>query len=509
MSLKALGGLAEPQTRGRIDVIDYGSPSTITAAAMAEARKRQQAEGGELWFGPGEWLTDGTALRGAPATGDAVYDLKIRGSGMWTTKLKLTALPANNGIIGPKLGVRNARIDIADLTLDGNYDGVDGGDIPQMAVAGTGSALMFGYVPWEIPDGNNAAPNGVLHAIRNVRFYRSAGFVFQASRSVHLHRCLFDQVGQPDLASGATHWDSLGSGGYTEGICEYCVWVDSSGNYADFIDTTGTKPISFDFSHNTSKNHQIGGVYVLGLGSRVEHNKLENTVVDGSIAYDSGNHANMPKGRNVVRFNHAPSLKMHTAAAPADPLVGDEVAFNFSLDIRDVDQLTPDTALLLAPPRDVANIDASVALTAGTLFLRGVRVKIGQIVSGCRFRSGGTALVAGGAPHLWASFHNEATRALLGQTPDDTAPVWNAATKKTFTLAAPITIGYTGILYVGIMANVGTPPNLSGITTAANIASEAPAMSGNTADVGLTTTAPNPAAAPSGSPSSLPYVELF
>lgn len=490
-----------------IDVRDFnGRPGAgrDNSDPIRRARYQQQLIGGELFFAAGIWEHDGTALRAAPQTGDATVDLVIRGAGRYATTLRQMAAPANNAGIGYVTGVRNARMDIAHLTIDGNYSGVDGGIIPQTASTG----LLAGEVPWELPDGNNAAPNGVMSSIRDVRFYRAPGFTCQPSKSLALIDVEFDSVGQPDLASGATHYDTLGSGGYTELLCAYSQWHDSSGNYVDAIDTTGTKPIRVSLLYNRSKAHQIGGVYAFGLGSEVIGNVFEpHIVADGYVGYDSGSVGN--RGRNVARLNVAPSLKFYTGADPGSDVYGDDVDNNFGIDNRDYDPLKTAATLIEFPRREDINLDASVALVSGTVLYRAVKLKIDTPVAGFRFRSGGTGLTAGATPHLWVALF-DATRARLGQTPDDVAPVWAAATLKDFTFAAPIVITRSGLFWVGIMANVTTPPTLSGNTTATNLTLGATPIAGtNATDVGLTTTAPNPMTAIATGVGCLPYLAVL
>lgn len=138
----------------------------------------------------------------------------------------------------------------------------------------------------------------------------------------------------------------------------------------------------------------------------------------------------------------------------------------------------------------------TMALTAGTLYLQLMWLPACSVTT-VDFYSGGTALVAGGTPHLWGALF-DANRNLIAQSADDVAPVWGANAKKSFALAGgPVAVA-AGYYYVGLMANVGVPPTLNAFSVGASatfsVISATPVLCG-TSDAGLTTTAPPTAAA--------------
>lgn len=470
----------------------YGDGIHDDTAVIQKAIQSQQdttSNAAEVYIPAGTYLIS-SVLTCAPrgTTTDSTLPLVIRGDGMHATILQATTTFASNGLLGYKLGVGNAQVICSDLTLDGNYSGVDSGSIAQTA----NTALFASVVPYNSPNSNNVAPTGVYNQFRRVRFYRPPGYTFQPTRSADIRGCVFDSVGQPDLASGATHYDTLGSGGYTDAIVIGNSWVDSSGNYADFIDTTGTKALRCTFIGNTSQNHQIGGVYVLGDGSIVTGNRLFNTTAGSYIGYDSGSSGN--RARNIVAENVCPNIKVYTGADPGSQTYGDIVRNNLSADGRSTDSLKPTAAIGETVPRSVANLNASISLTSGTLFLVGVDIPIGQTVTSITWRSGGTGITGG--THGWSALFDSG-RNVLRQSTDDTSVAWSSGSLKTFTLSSTFTTTYSGLHYIGVMIAAGTPPTLTGINTQTNVEALAPVLTG-TSDAGLTGTAPTTAAAISG-----------
>lgn len=88
----------------------------------------------------------------------------------------------------------------------------------------------------------------------------------------------------------------------------------------------------------------------------------------------------------------------------------------------------------------------------------------------------------------------DSSRNLLRQTVDDTTTAWGGSAAKTLALTSTFPTTYAGLHYLGIMVKADTPPTLSGCGASAVTMGLVPIITG-TSTTGLTTTAPNPAAA--------------
>jgi len=139
-------------------------------------------------------------------------------------------------------------------------------------------------------------------------------------------------------------------------------------------------------------------------------------------------------------------------------------------------------------------------LTAGTLQVATIDLPFGFLVTNLYWMVGTTALVLGTTPHYWLALFDSATRALLGQSTDDTAAVLAASAVVTKPLSAAYTTTYAGQFLVGMMVNQtgGTMPtftgfaSLSAVQGATSVGGQKFAGSSSTA---LGATAPNPAGA--------------
>ena len=164
-----------------------------------------------------------------------------------------------------------------------------------------------------------------------------------------------------------------------------------------------------------------------------------------------------------------------------------------------------DAANLASPPLNWAQPTGTIAetiprilvgslgtlLTAGRLYLTLCWMPAGAVVHTIAFSAGSPGLTLGTSPHLWFAIYDHALN-LLAQTTDDTAATWGAYAPLAEPLAAPLTLTYTGLYYVGICIaqtggtlpsvafsgttsqNTGVPPVLCGNSTAA-LAGVAPA----------------------------------
>ena len=135
------------------------------------------------------------------------------------------------------------------------------------------------------------------------------------------------------------------------------------------------------------------------------------------------------------------------------------------------------------------------ALVSGRLQLQAIWLNKGAVITSISFWSATTA----GATltnQLFGLY--DANRNLLATSVNDTSTAWAANSQKSLALSSPAsyTVPSTGLYYVGIMVAATTVPTLKGpaAPTATNIRGAAPILNGS-ADTGLTTTLPNPAAA--------------
>jgi hypothetical protein len=150
--------------------------------------------------------------------------------------------------------------------------------------------------------------------------------------------------------------------------------------------------------------------------------------------------------------------------------------------------------------RNIAGVNVA-PLATGVLFLQAVYLRAGQKISNISFFSGTQATVTG--THGLFGLYSAAL-ALLATTADFTSEAWAASTVKTKALTAAYTVPTTGLYYVGIMIAATTVPSLVGVTAAAaaGFKGMAPILSG-ASTTALTTTLPNPCAAPAANVNSV------
>ncbi len=139
-------------------------------------------------------------------------------------------------------------------------------------------------------------------------------------------------------------------------------------------------------------------------------------------------------------------------------------------------------------------------LTSGQLYLQACWLRKGDVITSITFFSGTQAAVA--PLNQVFSIYN-GSRALIGQTADDTSTAWAANTAKTLSFATPVTIQTTGLHYIGISVAVTTTvPSLSGATKLVQITNVVPILHG-TSTGSLTATMPASAAAITGAASAV------
>jgi hypothetical protein len=138
---------------------------------------------------------------------------------------------------------------------------------------------------------------------------------------------------------------------------------------------------------------------------------------------------------------------------------------------------------------------AAIAMgTSGRLYMMAIQLPT-CVVTSISWLSGATALTTGTSPHLWVALY-DASRNLLAQSADDTAPVWAANSVLTKSLTTPQSVA-AGAYYLGIcrvQGGGGTANTFAGAANRDNNSTITPILFGS-ADNSLTGTAPNPAAA--------------
>lgn len=139
-------------------------------------------------------------------------------------------------------------------------------------------------------------------------------------------------------------------------------------------------------------------------------------------------------------------------------------------------------------------------LSSGRLTLVGIYLRAGETVTKIAFMSGTTAGAT--LTNQWFSLH-DSSRALLGQTTNDTTTAWAANTLKSLNMSSSYAVTTSGFYYLGIMVAATTVPTLAGFSGISQVLGLAPILSGSST-TGLTTTAPNPAAALTAT-ANLPY----
>lgn len=270
--------------------------------------------GGSVFIAKGTYIIT-HAIIPFPGALDAAGTLKITGEGIYQTILKAdsnfnTLWGAYTGLIGyGKAGIGNLKVHqviMQDLTLDGNYEGIDGGENAQPTSGG--SALISLPQPFD-SSASPAAPRETFHIFERVRFYRPPAYVSQGTNNAKFDKCMFDSCGQPDIDHDLLHYDIIGGGDWAFAVVMNCEYWESSGNYVDFSAGTAGRPCRLIFKNNVAFMHQIGGIYALGYYSDIEGNYLRNWEMGSGIGYDATtNESN--RGWNRIMNNDFHYLSM-------------------------------------------------------------------------------------------------------------------------------------------------------------------------------------------------------
>lgn len=145
--------------------------------------------------------------------------------------------------------------------------------------------------------------------------------------------------------------------------------------------------------------------------------------------------------------------------------------------------------------------------TSGTLYMQGIVLVKGMVVTNITWFSLTQALVTG--TNQWFALF-DSSRNKLEVTADDTSTAWAANSAKTLALASPYTVTSTGWYYLGLCVVASTPPSRAGASSLDNASFRIAApIVGGTSNTGLT----NPASCPTtanaiSSLSSTSYAEV-
>jgi hypothetical protein len=282
------------------------------------------ANGGKIHIKNGTYVISNMIIP-APWPNDGRGTLIIEGEGMYNTILKANSRfnewAGYNGLIGYGMSGVNPKVHqliMQDLTIDGNYKGVAGGEVPQSSHPGTSDliALPQAY--------ESSSAKGIYHIFTRVRLYRPSGYgLWCAATSVIIQDSVFDSVGQPDKAVNDLHWDNIGGGAWNDVIVDNCVWKNSAGNYVDFVAAETGKKSRLTFTNNRAYDKQQGGIYAMGYTSIISYNFLQNTYSGSNIGYDAGT-ISSNRGYNIVTNNILKNIGINQPGAAGD-LIKDNI----------------------------------------------------------------------------------------------------------------------------------------------------------------------------------------
>lgn len=147
-------------------------------------------------------------------------------------------------------------------------------------------------------------------------------------------------------------------------------------------------------------------------------------------------------------------------------------------------------------PGTITSANTTLAVLAdGRLSLTSVYLRKGDVITDISYASDPTAAAL---PLNWWFALYDSSRNLIRQTADQTTTAWAANTTKTLALSSTYTVASTGIYYAGIMMNIdtgGTLVGLRGTSVSAALMNLITPLPNGSSTTGLTTTAPDPAAA--------------
>lgn len=157
-------------------------------------------------------------------------------------------------------------------------------------------------------------------------------------------------------------------------------------------------------------------------------------------------------------------------------------------------EFVPTGLFRITIPRTQSGWSTTLAsLISGRLTMQSIWLNAGETVSSIMFMSSGTG--AGTPTNWWFALYGTDGVTLLGQTADQLATAWGVSTVKQLALTSAYKVTQSGYYYLGVMVKATTVPTLFGFSINVNITGITPVVEG-TSTTGLTTTAPNPALAP-------------
>lgn len=233
------------------------------------------------------------------------------------------------------------------------------------------------------------------------------------------------------------------------------------------------------------------------------------SVTDGSLDTPSTLSARMAADAANLRAQLAlgDSATKNTGSSAGTVAAGDDSRFNLGPhDARH--RGTTSSLSSTFDRRAIAETSGGFAMTSGVLYLVGIILAEGQVITGISFWSSTTALASG--TNQWFALF-DASRNKLAITGDDTSTAWGASTKKSLNLTSPYTVTASGWYYLGRMVAATTTPTYAGIGSlgSSTYRGAAPIPHGNSS-TGLT----NPASCPStagaiSAMATIPYAEVY
>lgn len=153
-------------------------------------------------------------------------------------------------------------------------------------------------------------------------------------------------------------------------------------------------------------------------------------------------------------------------------------------------------------PRELCmEVNTAIPNASGTLFLQGINLVSGQLVSSISIMS---ATTAANTPTNWFFALYDVNRVLRAVSANQTTTAWAANTMKTLAMTTPYRIPTSGVYYIGLMMTATATITTKGNTarTASQLAALTPPTQG-TSTGSLTTSMPDPAGAISSSNASI------
>ena len=303
---------------GALDVRDFGARGDgrrDDTQALQAGIRAQRARGGSLHLPAGTYLVSAPLIAAAHGAGPC----PLVGDCMYAATLRATAPFAYNDLLGYG-GMSLARLLVRDLTLDGNYRGIDGGAV---APPSQGAGALASLAP---PSGSvraSARPADGDHVFERVRFYRPNGYALHPPSAALLCACLFARCGRPDAR---VHHSSIAGGGLQDCVVLGCTWVGGAGNLVDLLAAVQGRPSRLRFLGHATHGPNVGGLYGARAGSVLAFNLSANERdVGAGVGYNAGTIA-ASRRQNIVACNRLSNVHVAGAGLSAD--LGDLVAHN-------------------------------------------------------------------------------------------------------------------------------------------------------------------------------------